>query len=325
MKGRIISITAALVLLAGLIYFSGPDKIVGTLLRTNLFIAAAGFGVMVVGAVLRTERWRYLLRRAGISVPFGAAMKVYVAGLFLSNVTPGKSGDPIRSVLLKKVCGYKVSSSLPSVIAERALDVGSMVLLGVVGLVMVAASAASAVMPFFMAAIAVYASIFLVAMFALSSESRARWTASKLNKIASRIPKIKNYSGRAEEFMINMQKSLMLYWHKKTLITGMLYSITIWALESVILYVAFLSLGFNITYAAAMAAICVSTLIAVLTFLPGGIGSSEVIAVAFLTSLFPLSAADVTAAALLNRFIGFWVYTVVGAGLLATMRYRYSI
>jgi uncharacterized membrane protein YbhN (UPF0104 family) len=50
-----------------------------------------------------------------------------------------------------------------------------------------------------------------------------------------------------------------------------------------------------------------------------------VVAVAFLTSLFPLSVADVTAAALLNRFIGFWVYIAVGAGLLATMRYRYSI
>lgn len=325
MKGRIISITAALLLLAGLIYFSGPEKIAGTLLRTNLYIAAIGFTVMAVGAVLRTERWRYLLRRAGITVPFGAALKIYVASLFLSNVTPGKSGDPIRSVLLKKVCGDKVSSSLPSVIVERALDVGGMVMLGLAGLAMVAASAASTVMPFFAGAIAVYAVIFLITMFVLSSESRARWTALKLNRIASKLPKIKNYSGRAEEFMINMQKSLTTYWHKKTLAIGMLYSIAIWALEGVIFYMAFLSLGFNVTYVAAMTAICVSTLIAVLTFLPGGIGSSELLSVAFFMSITSLAMADITAAAIVSRALSYWVYVIVGAGLLATMKYSYSV
>ena len=325
MKGRIISIAAALILLAGLIYFSGPQKIADALIRTNLVIIAAGLSVMLVGAVVRTERWRYLLRKADISVPFFIAMKIYVASLFLSNVTPGKSGDPIRSVLLKKVHGDSVSASLPSVIVERALDVGSMVLLGVAGLFLVAASAASAIMPFFVGAMIIYAAIFLVAIFALSSEGRARRTAGVINKFASHLPKIRNYTGRTENFMVNMQKSLSTYGNKRTLGVALVYSIIVWMIEGVILYAAFLSLGFNVTLVAAVTAICVSTLISVLTFLPGGIGSSELISVAFFMSITALTMADITAAAIVSRALSYWIYVVVGAALLCTMKYNYSV
>jgi uncharacterized protein (TIRG00374 family) len=325
MKGRIISITAALALLAGLIYFSGPEKIATVLLRANPLIIAAGLSVMAVGGVLRTERWRYLLRKAGISVPFFTAMKIYVASMFLSNVTPGKSGDPIRSVLLKKVHGDKVSSSLPSVIVERALDVGSMVLLGLAGLSFVAASAASTVMPFFAGAMAIYAVIFLTAIFALSSEGRARRMANLINRFASHLPKIRNYTGRTENFMLNMQKSLATYGSKRTIAAGLLYSLSIWLIEGAIFYAAFLSLGFEVPFVAVVASVCVATLVSVLTFLPGGIGSAELITVAFFMSITTLTMADITAAAIVSRALSYWIYVAVGAALLATMKYNYGV
>jgi uncharacterized protein (TIRG00374 family) len=325
MKGRIISITAALALLAGLIYFSGPEKIAGTLLRANLVIIVAGLSVMAIGGVLRTERWRYLLRKAGISVPFFTAMKIYVASMFLSNVTPGKAGDPIRSVLLKKVHGDNVSSSLPSVIVERALDVGSMVLLGVVGLSLVAASAASAIVPFFAGAMVIYAVIFLAAIFALSSEGRARWTASFINRFVSHLPKIRKYTERTENFMLNMQRSLATYGNKRTIGTALLYSLAVWTIEGALLYVAFLSLGFDVPFVAAVTSVCVATLISVLTFLPGGIGSAELISVAFFMSITTLTMADITAAAIVSRALSYWIYVAVGAALLATMKYNHGV
>jgi len=325
MKGRIISISVALLLLVALIYVSGPSKIAEVLVRTNLAIAATGLIVMSCGAVVRTERWRYLLRSAGMNVPFFDAMKVYVASLFISNVTPGKSGDPIRSVLLKKVSGNSVGASLPSVIVERALDVASMIVLGGIGLATVASSATSSIMPLFIGAITVYVVAFAVALFSLSSEARARWAVKKFSVIALRIPKIKDHVSRADGFMLKMQSSLAAYNNKKIIAVSLAYSLAVWALEGVIFYIAFASLGFSVGYMAVLAALCITTLISVLTFLPGGIGSGEILMVAFLTAVTSLSMADITAAAIVTRFLSYWVYVAAGAILLATMKYEYKV
>jgi len=325
MKGKIISITVAVALLSALIYVSGPREIAQILSRINVFTALGGLALLGVGAVLRTERWRFLLGKAGIKVPFWTAMKVYVASLFLSNITPGKSGDPIRSVILKKVSGESVSKSLPSVIVERAFDVGTMIAIGLVGISLLATSATSTVMSWFAAAIAVYVVIFFLAIFSISSEPRARWSAKIAVAVVSKLPKIKNHSTKAEKFIMNMQESLSAYGGKKTIVVGAAYSLAIWMFEGLIVYVSFLSLGFDVPIISAVAALSVTTLISVLTFLPGGLGSSEVISVAFFTSLTMLTMADVTAAAIVARLLAYWVYVLVGAGLLATMKYKYSI
>jgi hypothetical protein len=322
MKGKIISITVAVALLAALIYVSGPEEIAKALLRTDVLIASTASVFWITGLVVRTERWRFLMRKAGIVVPFRQAAKIYIASLFLSNVTPGKSGDPIRSVLLKKTCGDRVSSSLPSVIVERALDVASMILIGALGLAFVATTAVSSVIFWFVGAIVVYIVLFTAVVFTLSSEGRAKWMASKLSGIVSKLPKIKNYTGRMEGFLINMQKSLSYYGQKKVLLTAFLYSLIIWILEGAIVYIAFLSLSFQIPFWTVVTALSVTTLIAVLTFLPGGIGSSEIIIVAFFTSITALTMADITAVAILARVLSYWVYVVLGALFLATMKYK---
>lgn len=325
MKGRIISVATALLLLAALIYVSGPREIAQILSRINIFVALGGLGLLAVGAILRTKRWMFLLDKADIKVPFWTAMKVYISSLFLSNITPGKSGDPIRSVILKKVSGESVSKSLPSIIVERAFDVGSMVAIGLVGMGLLATSATSTVMSWFMAAIAIYVIIFFLAIFSISSESRAMWSADKVKAIASRLPKIKNYSGKAEGFIMSMQESLSAYGGKRTILVGAAYSLAIWIFEGLIVYVSFLSLGFDVPVISAIAALSVTTLISVLTFLPGGLGSSEVISVAFFTSLTTLTMADVTAAAILARLLSYWAYVVVGALLLSVMKYNYKV
>jgi len=325
MKGRILSITVSIALLAALIYISGPLEIVDTLSHTNIFIIPMGLFVWFIGAIIRTERWRFLLRKANVDIPFIDALKVYIAGLFLSNVTPGKSGDPIRSVLLKKVSGASVSVSLPSIIVERALDIGTMVLIGSIGLILLAGSAASDLITWFIVAIVVYAVTFIFVIFVLSSEHRAKWMARKLNLALSKIPKIKNYVERAEGFVINMRKSLYSYRRKNTIMTGMLFSLLVWLIEGVIIYISFLALGFHISYIVSVTALCVATLIAVLTFLPGGVGSGEVVIVVFITSVTTLTLADITAAAIIARILSYWVYVSLGAVLLVTMKYKYSV
>jgi uncharacterized protein (TIRG00374 family) len=325
MKGRIISITVALILLAALIYISGPEKIAAVLLQANLLIASTALLFFSAGIILRTQRWRFLLRQAKISVPFFTAMKIYIASLFLSNITPGKTGDPIRSVLLKKVSGDSVGASLPSIIVERALDVASMIVIGALGIAFVVASATAQMIEWFAIAIAIYVVIFSVAVFAVSSEGRAKWSASLLRRIASRLPKIRKYEGKIETLILGMQKSMSAYKSKSVLSISAAYSFAIWTVEGVIIYIAFLALGFNVSLAAAVTSLSVTTLIAVITFLPGGIGAAEFTSVAFFASITALTMADITAVAILSRVLSYWITIVLGAFLLATMKYKYKV
>ena len=328
MKSRIIAMVAALGLLAALIVVADPGKVVALLLKVDLKWIALGLCLWPVGVVLRTERWRYLLRKVGVNVPFIEAAKIYVAGLAISNITPAKSGDPLRSVLLKKVAGDRVGTTLPALIVERAFDIAAMVVIAGIPLFTVFGVRMQGLMTWFGAAVGVYAAVFAIAVYVLSSEGRTHTAINMIYRGLSWWPRVRKLEHRMSDFAASLHSSFKLYGSWSIMWRTAAFSLCIWTFEGALFWLSFQALGLGQAAqlpVAVIVTVSLSTLIAVLTFLPGGIGSSEVVAVAFLTSLFPLSVADVTAAALLNRFIGFWVYIVVGAGLLATMRYRYSI
>jgi len=322
MKGKILALAVGLGLLAYLVVWADPSKVVGLLGKADLRIIAIGLCLWPVGAVLRIVRWRYLLKQSGVTVPLGNVAKVFIAGLAISNMTPGKSGDPIRSVLLKKVAGNNIGLTLPSVIVERALDVGVMIAFAVAGLSLLISTSMAV---WLAAAICIYAAVFIAAVVILSSESRARWTTDRLFAMFSWVPRIRNLKTKIDQFAVDMHRSFKLYKSLKTLGYATFLSFFIWLYEGILLWLAFSALGLNVDIFVVVAMLSAITLIAVLTFLPGGLGSSELLIVSIFTVLFPLSMTDVIAASLLSRFMGFWIYIGLGAFLIATMRYRYSV
>jgi len=262
-----------------------------------------------------------------VNVPFLDATKIFIAGLAVSNMTPAKSGDPLRSVLLKKVAGDRVGTTLPALIIERAFDIAAMVAIAGVLMFVILGVQLQGLMLWFGAAVGIYAAIFAIAIYVLNSESRTKKSIGLLYRALSWWPKMKSLETRMNEFAVNLHASFRLYGSLGVLLRTALLSIGIWVFEGVVFWLAFMAIGMGggQLLIATTASVSLSTLIAVLTFLPGGLGSSEVVGVAFLTSLFPFTIADVTAASLLTRFLGFWIYIVVGGILLVTMRYRYSI
>jgi len=108
----------------------------------------------------------------------------------------------------------------------------------------------------------------------------------------------------------------MKYKNRRTLFVTFVYSVLVWLVEGLILWVSFLSIGISISIAFCITIVAFTTLIAVLTFLPGGLGSSEAVAILIFTKLFNLSIAEVMSAAILSRLFGYWVYVLLGAVLL---------
>ncbi|HDJ96592.1 MAG TPA: flippase-like domain-containing protein, partial [Candidatus Aenigmarchaeota archaeon] len=123
MKINLAGILISLSLLFILIYFSDFREVFKILQTINLGFVGIGVLLWFLSMVLRTIRWRLLLKSLKKDVSNLELMKVYLVGNSISNLSPGKIAEPIRSALLKKNSGVSIAESLPSIIIERIADV----------------------------------------------------------------------------------------------------------------------------------------------------------------------------------------------------------
>jgi len=99
---RIILFITSFIILSLLIYFSDVSETLSVIANANIFLIIMAFSLWVMESLVRTLRWKVLLKRIDIKVSFSDAWKIMVASMFVSNLSPAKTGDPIRSVMLKR-------------------------------------------------------------------------------------------------------------------------------------------------------------------------------------------------------------------------------
>lgn len=307
---KIIPVIGSILLLAALVYFSGPEKLFSLLLGADKALIALGIGVWFLTSLLRTRRWQRLLKETGIQTSFPMAYKVFNAGLFISIITPGKVGDPARSALLKKATGESFSKSLPTIVVERIFDISVMTILGVFGIF---ATPVDGVKNYFIAATAIYALAIVVLLYAFTSKDRFSRVLHFFVNVFSFIPKVKAIREKVDGFADSFNSSMQNFKKSKTLAITFFFTLAIWLLEGVILSLAFLSIGISVNYPIVLTALIISSLVSVLTLLPGGLGSGEVVMVVFFTSLMGLTIVQITTAAILGRLMSFWMTAALGS------------
>jgi hypothetical protein len=322
LKTKLISLSVSLGILGILVYFSDIGRVVDVLLNVNPVYILVAFVLWSLTASVRTFRWGYLLKRAGVSMAFVKCFRILVSGLFLSNLTPGKVGDPLRNVLLKKSEGVKVGRTLPSVVVERLSDVMAMVSISFLGFIFL--SEVSSFSLWFTSAAFIYLFLFSVFLFVVKSEGRTIKVLNRLSFIFRLVSKSKGSEGMVD-FSRNIHRTFKVYKDKGSLAAVFLLSLLIWALEAVCFYIAFLALGLDVPLLPLLVAYPLAVLISVVTFLPGGLGSMEAVLVIFFTSFYSLSLAEITAAVLLGRFLTFWIYVILGTLFLSGFKFRYQL
>ena len=321
---KIIPLLIALILLFGLIYFSDASRIYHTLIKTNLYFFLAAVGLWLVTHIIKVVRWKYLLSRNNVDITFASAFKVFTASGFVSNITPAKMGEPLKSFILKKNNGVKISKSIPSIFFERVFDIVSLIVLSLIAAFFLTRTVAS-VQYWFLVSIAVYAVLIVVALFVLISRKRTLYVFSRIYKVFSFLPKIRRFDKRFGSFVSNFHNSFIAYKSKRVYGFAFLLSLSIWIIEGIILFILFMSFGFDVTLASTIFIVPVATLVSVITFLPGGIGSSEIITVLFFSSLFGLTFTEVTSVAIVSRISTFWVSTFLGAAIFSKLKYKYKL
>ncbi|MEK6923853.1 MAG: lysylphosphatidylglycerol synthase transmembrane domain-containing protein [Candidatus Micrarchaeota archaeon] len=282
----------SLALLVGMLAFVDVGKVAATLSHADPLLALAALLVGFVGLSLRTVRWGVLVREKA-AVPWRDLYVIQCSGMAVSHFSPGKVLEVVKAVPLKRF-GLSYSFVLLSIVWERVMD-----LLVIFAFTFLALPAFDEALRLVL--LAVFALVVLVAIASFRHLER-------LITLLARLP----FLG----FLARVQAH---NFRKRTLAAAFLLTLVSWLADAVAALLAFKSLGVDVEFLRLASAYMASIIVGILSFLPGGLGSTEAVMVFLLKGGgYPL--AVILGGVLLARAFTLGVSVVVGFALLPLVR-----
>lgn len=261
--------------------------------------------------VLRWCKWEYYLRRLdmGRDVGYGDSGLIFTAGMVMA-VTPGKVGEVFKSYLLKRVNGTPITASAPIVLAERLTDGLAMLLLMALGLTLY---------PPARLAFGVLVGLSIGGIVVLNNRSLCQ----RLLNWFGTLP----FGAKLAPRLLTVYASTRQLLNWRILLVSTLLSVVSWGLECIAFYYVLTGLGAEGTLLLLLQATFIfaaSTLFGLVSFLPGGLGTSEVTSAGLLIALVGISSSAATAATIIIRFCTLWFGVALGVVALIWFRQRYT-
>ena len=298
-RGAILSAIFAAVLYLGIVLWSGAEQFWQTLELIPPWLIPALLALVFVGYCFRFWRWQWYLQQMNYQVPLGSSFWIFLASFALT-ASPGKAGESIKSLLLKRHYSVPVAPTLAGLFCERFTDALSVVLL-------VCLSLFSIVQNQWL--IVVVGLVQLVVILVLQQPSLIKQLLKPLTKWS----KLQRVLGRIEALI----DSASILLKPRILLGSTLLALVAWSLEGIALYFIFQFLGAtSITPYQAVLIHTASGLVGALSLLPGGIGGTEAITIS-LSILQGATQTTAVAATLLIRLLTLWF--AVGVGILAML------
>lgn len=255
---------------------------------------------MVASYLVRYWRWHWLLVRAGHSLHFGAGLNSYLAG-FAFTATPGKAGELLRMRYFARH-GVPRQRTLAVFVFERACD-----LLVVLALGLFAAPAFPA-----LGGLAGAVLGFVCLLF-----GAAAWPPllSALETIVQRLPgrKLRKVGGFVTAASLELRACLDLPSLMRSLATG----VVAWGLTSLVFLWLCKGMQLPLEPLVALGIYPLAMLIGALSFVPGGMGTTELAIVLMLERLGVAGDTALTVA-VATRLVTLWYAILIG--ILALLR-----
>jgi uncharacterized membrane protein YbhN (UPF0104 family) len=254
---------------------------------------------------LRCARWRGYLAALGVKLDWETAEAIYLSG-FAFTATPGKAGELMRGVFLKRE-GASFLSATAAFLSERLSDLVGIVLIALPG-------AASQPRGGFIVGLGV--ALMLGLGLTLSQGELLARIHARLQGAA--LPLVSRMSALLTLLIVARRC------HKPAaLARATALSVAAWGAEAFAFYLVLQRLGVEIGPAAAMSIYALGAIAGALSFLPGGIGGTE----AVMTGLLIASGAPeakAVAATLVIRLATLWYAVAIGALTIALNRGRFG-
>jgi len=236
-----------------------------------------------------------LLKNLGLDIGIKDNYTIFFAGLTML-VTPGGIGEVIKSYYLKKSHGHNMRKTFPFVLMERAHDLLAVVTIISIILFFVELNEAKILV--------IGAWIIFILGFILL---RRKSTFDRLISLMGKIKKFKNFSIKLSE----SYESLNILLQPKIILKSWCISILSWVLTAVSYYLCFKAFNMEIEGMVSILFTFTSIAFGALSFLPGGVGVTEL----SLTGLLTREGFEIgitTSVVLLIRLTGTWFATAVG-------------
>ena len=295
--GPLLPVVAIAVLGYGLLgLWSQGDQLL-PLLRSLWAQISLGLLLVLIGYAIRYGRWRLLLNAVHQHPPVSADARIWM-GSYAFTATPGKSGEAVRSLLLKQECGVPVPPTLMALVVERLTDGTAVLLLLLVNLPLILRWQVPLAIPIGIGVIAVLGCWLLF---------RSPWIRTQLKANAKRLLPRKLASASGDGLIALRQ--LLQPW---LLLQATVIGAVAWSLEGVSLWMLLRGMGVDeVGIGGATIAHTAAGLIGALTLMPGGLGSTEAGTVGLL-ALQGVGVAAATPATLLIRLMTLWFATALG-------------
>jgi uncharacterized protein (TIRG00374 family) len=286
-------------ILAGIVIYLNPLLLAETIAGADPLLILAAFAVSNAALLSRIVKWKVLL--SGVSVAEAAPVQLF--GIAVSNLTPGKIGEPVKSVALKMLKNIPVSTSLSTIMWERIMDVLVMVMFGVAGFYLIASTGlfyiVGAAVGLFIVIIA-----FLVAM--LCSERIGR----KAFGILRRLPGLGRIN---DQFLSNFYSGSRISVSRFALC--FVFTFFAWLFDGICFYLVFMAIspaGLGFEFPVIITCLLsLSILVGLLSSLPGGAGGTEAVMILLLGAL-GFQAAVAGSVVLVGRFLTFGYSIIAG-------------
>jgi uncharacterized protein (TIRG00374 family) len=260
----------------------------------NYALVPAILGLVLLSYVGRFFRWLYYLKILKVSIPLGINAAIFAAGLSMT-ISPGKLGEVLKSVFVRQASGAPVARTAPAVVAERATDGTGMVAWGFLGAF--ALGLGPGTMVVFLA----------VAAFGIAV-LRSKQLSLLAERVLNKIPLLNRLAPHLHDFHASSNELLAA----RPLIAGTSISFVSWGLECLGVYLCAVGLDADRPFLLVVFIFAVSSLVGVLSMLPGGIGAVEAGLAGQFVAVAGLSVGIAVALTLLIRLATLWFATLVG-------------
>ncbi len=255
---------------------------------------------------LRVGRWVLYLKRLNHALPIGFAAITYIAG-FAFTLSPGKVGEMMRGrYYLKR--GIPISSTAAAFFVERLMD-----LLAMLTLAFLAVSTSSSYSLLIWVTVTVIILSLIVLAFA-PWQRLYRWSETR-QPLPPRLNKILH--GVLKTFL--SAKSLLTF---PVLTLGFGIGLLAWGAEGVgLMIIGSIAPSVPIDWATATGIYSIAIIVGALSFLPGGLGSTEAVMIALLAAHgYPM--ADAIVLTLVCRLLTLWFAVAIGWIAVAALRHN---
>ncbi|MDA9235869.1 flippase-like domain-containing protein [bacterium] len=295
MNRGLILVFFILIFYIGFIGFSDFSKISNNLSDFNYNLIPVIFLFVISAFMILGIRQFFLLKQIGISLSIRDNLKLYFSGLSMI-ISPGGAGQLIKSYYLKKKYNYEIKETLPLVFVERFLDLICITTLIIFSLLFI-----QNIEIIFLASIV----SLLIIMIILIIKFKKLFTlvTNQLSKISFFKKFVKDSS--------DTYNSLNKMTSTKSLLLGYGLGMISFSFDAIAVYFIFMAFDVDLNFFKIIASIYPSILYGALSFIPGGVGVTELTALRLLTDE-GISTSLSSTIILTTRFFTIWFVTVLG-------------